>query len=142
MRLCFTAATFTQSGIVATDGTLDPECVPLCEVLGHLPGVEVVAACSGHETRGLWVAFTLGQWEVEGVASPRHDVLWPLLTACALSEQAGRGWHCVCIQDTERVPGLWCLSSLRQGAEAAEDARRLAQAIALLQAQRGTFPDA
>lgn len=48
MTLCFTARTFALTGLVATDGTIDPECQALCVALERLPGVEVVAACSGH----------------------------------------------------------------------------------------------
>ena len=138
---CFTAATFAQSGIVATDGCFDPECLPLCEALRLLPDVDIVAACSGHETAPLRVWFTVGRWDMEGVAPARHDGLLPLVTAGALAEQAGAGWRCVCLLDCGLAPTRWCLASVHQGDEAGEDARRLAQAIRLLQTQRGTFPD-
>lgn len=58
---CFTADVLARSGIVATDGTRDPECAALCEALEQLPGVEVIAACSGHGVAPARVWFTAVQ---------------------------------------------------------------------------------
>ena len=138
---CFTADTYVQSGIIATDNTFDPECLPLCEALAAIPDIDIVAACNGHGTAPLRVWFTAGRWDMEGVAPARHDLLWPVLTACALTEQAGAQWSCICVVDCRQTPRLWCLTSLVRGMDAVEDARRLARTIRLLQEQRGTFPD-
>lgn len=56
---CFTGTTYVATGLVATDGTLDPECAALCAALAQLPGVDVVAACSGHSAGPMHVWVTV-----------------------------------------------------------------------------------
>ena len=128
---CFTADTLAQSGFVATDGTVDPECQVLCDALAALSDVEIIAACSGHGIQPLRVWFTVEQ----------HGTLWSVLTACVLAEETMMPWSCVCVMDCGQSPGLWALTSAACGKHAADAADRLATAITLLHAQRGTFPD-
>ena len=111
---CFTATTFARSGIVATDGTMDPECVALCEALSRLPGVEVIAACSGHGAQPVRVWFTVD----------RLKTLAQLVVSWKYWLTYG-GWQCLVQASCSCCPVRFELVSHSDGELAAKEATAL-----------------
>ena len=36
---------------------MDAECVPICEAMNRLPGIETTESCQGHGHHGMWIFF-------------------------------------------------------------------------------------
>lgn len=37
------------------DGRMDPECIPLCDALNRIPGIETFESCCGHGRHEFWI---------------------------------------------------------------------------------------
>ena len=36
---------------------MDPECIPICEAMNEIPGIETSESCCGHGRHGFWIFF-------------------------------------------------------------------------------------
>ena len=115
---CFTADTLSRHGILAWDGHLDPECQALWTILEQMPGIELIAACSGHETQPLSVWFTLTNWD-----------WFPLVLHACTSRHLGYGWRCEVSMEYEQAAPVFHLQSQARGETAAKEAGQIAEAL-------------
>ena len=127
---CFTADTMAHYNLIANDGTLDPECRALWDVLESIPGIELIAACSGHGVRPLSVWFSV----------TRLDALALVLGASTWIGLTATGWQCAATAQSPWAKVVFRLESDTCGSAAYAEAAALAGRLGTVRRNSGACP--
>lgn len=97
---------------------MDPECIPLCDAINRIPGLETNESRCGHGESQFQIWFTLTDPE-------EFPILLYFLDPC----HVGFRWRCCAKTDCSMSPVVYYIESLVKGEEAYEQSKVIAEKI-------------
>jgi hypothetical protein len=103
---------------LAYGGNMDEECIGLCDAINRIPGLRTIESCCGHARRKFNIWFM--------VDDPKN---LPILLYYCDRCHIGFNWSCIVYTDCAMSPVRYRLTSESVGAEAYEEAQKIADKI-------------
>lgn len=111
------------NGGIDYDRQMDPECIPLCDALNAIKGIDTFDSCCGHGTRQFMIFFTVTDWVgLFFLARCVDKRYWKYGAEWCVELSVGDYW------DEETLPThFWLHSNSVIGEEAYEQANNLVE---------------
>ena len=97
---------------------MDPECIPICEAINRIPGLETLESCCGHKEKLFRVWF-----QVDGQES------LPVLLYYVVPCHMGFRWPCKVKTDCAMSPVVFYIESEEVGDKAYRQANKIADEV-------------